>query len=815
MFQRITTHAKQVIKRATLIAHAQHATEVTPDHILAGLFSYPHGLASKILQKLAIAQASSFQLHEISSSQTAPSSITLAHETVKLIEKAALMAYEFRHSYIGTEHLLAGILVSNQPTFLHILKQQHIDREAVEKHISIVLKSTSKFSEITKTFLPEQEETTQTRQDTKKNNGALAYFAVHLTAQETIDTMDPIIGREQEIERVITVLSRRTKSNPLLLGDPGVGKTAIVEGLAQRIASGDVPQALQGKNMYMLDMGGIVAGTMYRGEFESRIKQIIEEAKQQKNVILFIDEIHTIIGAGSASGSLDAANILKPALARGDISCIGATTLEEYKKVFEGDAALERRFQPIPIEEPSQSETIRIISGIKKMYETFHHVSIDDNTIQHAVEYAARYIPDRFFPDKAIDLLDEAGAYKKSLHQTQQLYHSLAELKKERFMLEQQKIHCIKEEQFEDAEHIKDVLISLDQSIANLTEDIARVQAHAPAAITIDDIVAVVSRITHIPPHDILHSPTASLSDIETRFTDVIYGQNTALTQITQVLKRGFAGLSDPHKPKASFLFLGPSGIGKTLTAKTIAEKVYNDPKALIQIDMSEFSESFHVSKLLGAPAGYVGYKDETSFTDKVRRRPYCVVLFDEVEKAHPHILHLLLQVLDEGHITDNTGRKIYFHNATIILTSNIGSAYFGSEKNMGFSHAQSAHHDTLTRDLIQHARELFTPELVNRFDKVVVFSSLSKQDLASIAQREIARITERLSHQQIRCAVSQKVITALVSSLDPRNGARDIQHEIQEKIETPIADAILSSSQKPIHITVGWTKNGITLTCK
>lgn len=813
MFHLITTHAKQVIKRATVIALAQAAPHVTPDHILAGLFSYPHGLAAKILQKLTLSQPSSFQLYDTASSPQPSSHITLAPETIKLIEKAGLMAYEFRHSYIGTEHLLAGLLMLNHPSFLHILKQHSIDREAVEKHISIVLKSTSKFSEITKTFLPEQEETTQTRQDTQKNNGALAYFAVHLTAPETIAILDPIIGREQEIDRVMTILSRRTKSNPLLLGDPGVGKTAIVEGLAQRISAGDVPQALQGKDIYMLDMGGIVAGTMYRGEFESRIKQIIEEAKQQKNVILFIDEIHTIIGAGSASGSLDAANILKPALARGDISCIGATTLEEYKKVFEGDAALERRFQPVPIEEPSKEETIKIISGIKAMYETFHSVRIDDDAVTYAVEYAARYIPDRFFPDKAIDLIDEAGAYKKSLNQTQQMYHSLATFKKEHKELEQKKIHAVKEERFEEAEYIKNHMAEIHDRITHIEADIKKMHAREPIAITVHDIATVVSRMTHIPLHDLLRQPTTDMAHIHTHLTDIVYGQHTALTQITQVLERNFAGLSHPHKPKASFLFLGPSGVGKTLTAKTIAEKIYADPKALIQIDMSEFSESFHVSKLLGAPAGYVGYKDETSFTDKIRRRPYCVVLFDEVEKAHPQILHLLLQVLDEGHITDNTGRKIYFHNATVILTSNIGSGYFTSASTLGFSHGQPALSATLTRDMIHHAKEVFTPELVNRFDRVIVFSPLAKQDLISIAQREITRLTHRLSQQGIHCTISRKAITACISSLDPINGAREIERNVQDSIETPIAHTLLSSKQKPTHITVNWTKNGITIT--
>ena len=625
--------------------------------------------------------------------------------------------------------------------------------------------------------------------------------------------MDPIIGREEEIERMITILSRRTKSNPLLLGDPGVGKTAIVEGLAQRIASGDVPKALQGKEIYLLDMGGIVAGTMYRGEFESRIKQIIEEVKQQKNAILFIDEIHTIIGAGSASGSLDAANMLKPALARGDISCIGATTLEEYKKVFEGDSALERRFQPITIEEPSLEETIRIVSGLKDIYEKFHKITISEDVIRKAVEYAGRYIPDRFFPDKAIDLIDEAGSHKKSLTQTQTLYHSLAALKKEKDILEQKKAQLVREEQFEDAQQVKEKLTRLNESIAGLTENIARHDAQEPVAITIHDVATVVSHITHIPTHDLLKEPLASFALLEENLSHIIFGQTTALKEITQVLKRNFAGLSDPRKPKASLLLLGPSGVGKTLTAKSIAEHIYGDPKALIQIDMSEFSESFHVSKLLGAPAGYVGYKDETSFTDKVRRRPYCVVLFDEVEKAHPQILHLLLQILDEGHITDNTGRKIYFHNATIILTSNIGSSRFENANGLGFTHAHTGTDTALSHDLIKQARELFTPELVNRFDKVVIFSPLQHKDLVSIAENEINHLVSRLSTHGVRCTVSQKAIHALVSGLDPLHGARSIQHEIQEKIESHIADILLSPKKKPSRVSITHSKNGITIT--
>ena len=812
MFNKISHNVKQIMRQASLLAMTEGSNELTPEHLLAGLFSYPHGLAAKILHKLNLSYTLSTKIDEMHSFMPSqePATLKLSEDAIKLLEKAAVLAYEFRHPYIGSEHILASFFYSNNTVLGSLIDSQGVTKDIFDRHISVVLKSTSKFSEITKPFATEEyEEKVENQEEIKEKKSpvpALDYFATHLTHHETAQGMDPIIGRLDEIDRIIHILSRRTKSNPLLLGDPGVGKTAIIEGLSQRIAHGSVPEALQHKKVYALDMGMIVAGTMYRGEFESRLKQIIDEAKNHKNIILFIDEIHTIIGAGSASGSLDAANMLKPALARGDISCIGATTLEEYKKVFEGDAALDRRFQPIVIEEPSTEETIEVLKGLKSIYEQFHGTNILDEAIVAAAELSARHIPDKFFPDKAIDLIDEACSRKKTLAPTKSFHSKVLELKKEIEQNKTVKEQMIREENFTKAQHLKEKNQDLSRKLQKLSEK--NQESNAPFYGNVDahDIALVVSRISHIPVEDLEKTPTKLSRTIEKELRSAVVGQNRSIQEISNVLKRNLAGLSASHKPRASFLFLGPSGVGKTLTAKTIAEKVYGTSSALIQIDMSEFSESFNVSKLLGAPAGYVGYKEETPFTDKVRLRPYSVILFDEIEKAHPRVFQILLQILDEGSVTDGTGRKVYFHNTSIILTSNLGGEHFSTNK-IGFNNAEHAQHSNLQdihEDVEGNVKEFFAPELLNRLDKIVIFDQLTLPDLEKIALQHTHSIQTQLSKMGISFSISAAALKIVAKKgYHPQYGARGVHRAVQDLIESPVADTLLSSKQNPQEIKI------------
>ncbi|MBT7008791.1 MAG: ATP-dependent Clp protease ATP-binding subunit [Candidatus Jacksonbacteria bacterium] len=812
MFDKISHNVKQIMRQASLLALTEGSGELTPEHLLAGLFSYPHGLASKILNKLNLSYSLTAKIEGMHSFMPSnePSTVKLSEDAIKLLEKAAVLAYEFRHPYIGSEHILASFFYSNNTLLDSIIDSQGVTKDVFDRHISVVLKSTSKFSEITKPFTPEEfEEKIDQQEEIKEKKSpvpALEYFANHLTHQETAKAMDPIIGRLDEIDRIIHILSRRTKSNPLLLGDPGVGKTAIIEGLAQRIAHGSVPESLQNKKVYALDMGMIVAGTMYRGEFESRLKQIIDEAKNHKNIILFIDEIHTIIGAGSASGSLDAANMLKPALARGDISCIGATTLEEYKKVFEGDAALDRRFQPIVIEEPSKEETIEVLKGLRPVYEQFHGTQILDEAITTAAELAARHIPDKFFPDKAIDLIDEACSRKKTTTPAKSLHHKILELQTrlEKNTLLKEKM--IREENFTKAQAIKEKNIELSKELKRLSDKNKNTTTPLHGNVNAHDIAIVVSRISHIPVEDLEKTPTKISQTIEKELSTTIVGQNRSVKEISNVLKRNFAGLTAEHKPRSSFLFLGPSGVGKTLTAKTIAEKVYGTPSALIQIDMSEFSESFNVSKLLGAPAGYVGYKEETPFTDKVRLRPYSVILFDEIEKAHPRVFQILLQILDEGRVTDGTGRKVYFHNTSIILTSNLGGEHFNTKK-IGFDnteHTPDTNLKDIHEDVSEKVKDFFAPELLNRLDKILIFDQLTLPALEKIALQNTHTIKTQLSQMGISFSISQAALKIIAQKgYHPQYGARGVHRAVQDLVESPIANTLLSSKQKPANIKI------------
>ena len=608
-----------------------------------------------------------------------------------------------------------------------------------------------------------------------------------------------MIGRIDEIERLIHILSRRTKNNPVLIGDPGVGKTAIVEGLAKKILNHEVPDILLDKRILNLDLGLVIAGTIYRGEFEARFKQIIDEIKKDPNIILFIDELHTIIGTGGATGTLDAANILKPALAKGEIRCIGATTLDEYRKHIESDPALERRFQPILVEEPSPEETLEVLRGIKKNYELFHQVNITDAALRAAVRFSQRYLQDKFFPDKAIDLIDEAASKhkvgRKQDERTKEILHLTKQVKDS----EKKKHEAVATEQFQGAMRLKTQQELLRRRISILKEKRRQEQTELQGEIPQKDIAEIVARMTKIPVTELLKEEKDKLLRLEHDLAERIIGQSEAVQTVARCLRRARAGLTEPNRPIGSFMFLGPSGVGKTELAKVIADVVFEDPKALLRIDMSEFGESFQASKLIGAPPGYVGYKEGGKLTEIVRRKPYVVVLFDEIEKAHPDVFNLLLQVLEDGQLTDAVGKKVNFKNTVIIMTSNVGVAELNRAAKVGFRSAaqsdeQENSYESIKQDILQNLKKSFRPEFINRLDNIVVFRPLTEHVVEQIVQLQLAALEQRLGHHQLSVQATPAAIKYIAKkAFKPEEGARAVRKIIQDEIETKLAEEIIS----------------------
>ncbi len=821
IIEKFTTHLKSVLVRAYTLAHELNQSHITPDHLLWSLLTERGCLGAEILQKAhishehvreAIAQrvqkggAASTRRVPVQDAADIPLP-TLSDTTKRAIEKAVLTASVYEHKFVGTEHLLSGMLQTEDAFLLQLLTAEAVDIAALKEQITTLLKSTSAFPDLAEDTeeehtltLPKtpQEEVPEEGDETKRikrpgsKTPALDFFTIDLTSPEAQKRIDPVIGREKEIERMVQILARRTKNNPVLLGDPGVGKTAIVEGLARRIVQGTVPDVLRGKRLLGLDLALVVAGTVYRGEFEGRIKQIIDEIKIRPDIILFIDEVHNISGTGAASGSMDAANILKPALARGEIRCIGATTITEYKKSIESDPALDRRFQAISVHEPSPAETEEILRGIRSQYETFHSVHISDEAITAAVALGGRYLQDRTFPDKAIDLIDEASAA---------LRVKLGSPKnKERTVLEEKlaaiknkKQEAVQNEQFVEALELKEqeATLALQLSVLENTKPKTIVPA---ATIGQRDIASVIAHITGVPESSILAEETGELEDLEKRLAQRVVGQDVVLRSIGEHVRRARAGLTRPGRPLGSFLFLGQSGVGKTSLATALAEELFHDPKALLRLDMSEFGESFTVSKMLGSPAGYVGYRDGTKLTDLIKRRPYSVVLFDEVEKAHPDVLNILLQILEDGKLTDATGRTVYFSHALIILTSNIGGEKF-RKGTLGFA-SENASGAALLQDVRREAQQFFRPELINRLDNILVFRPLDTADISTILTEELRRINTHIAHRGIRVRVTPKAVKLLVAACDAgRMGARAVRTVLQEKIESPLATRLLAGT--------------------
>lgn len=824
LIHRFTAHLKDTLQKALNFAVTNGREVVEPGDLIVGLLQEKGALGGEILKKAGCTaqQAASF-FQGSPSQKKSVMALDLSPAVKKILEKCIVTAHLREHKFVGTEHLAAAIVECDDPTVLDFFKSHHIKLSTLREQAESVLRSTSNFPSMDQVLQRAQDDdelipgTEDDRPPAPSNfpgqrswksqtSSALESFARNLTQNETAEKLDPVIGREAELERVIEVLIRRTKSNPVLLGDPGVGKTAIVEGLAKKLAEGDVPDALYGHRLLSLDLASTVAGTMYRGEFEARLKQIVEEAKQDPKTILFIDELHNIVGAGSTSGSLDAANILKPALARGEIRCVGATTWAEYKKHIEPDAALERRFQPIMIEEPTPEATHEMLKGLEGRYAKHHGVKFHPQTLRTAVDLAERFLTDRLFPDKAVDLMDEAAASVVAKRQSRDQMERLSVLDAAIKAKKEESEQNIQRNELESAEQAAADAARLEADRDEIMHELDDLHRHEKPVIKPEDVARVVARIANVPVTVIMASERERLAGLEDRLSQHVFGQSGAITQVADVVRRARLGLHDPKRPKATMLLVGPSGTGKTELARTLAAELYGREDALIKLDMSEFAESHSVSKLVGSPAGYVGYRESTKLTDAVRKRPHCVVCFDEIEKAHQDVQHTLLQILEDGHITDSTGRTISFRNAYIILTSNVGSDQL-QRKNLGFTREVN----DLGSIIGEEVKLRFRAELINRLDRIVVFNPLSSEDLRQILDRELAEVCQRLERmQRVACEVTDSVRDWLMTQkLPAEEGARAIRRLIEREISAPLGKYLITKHKRS-KITVLATDKGV-----
>ncbi|OGL69754.1 hypothetical protein A3C09_00285 [Candidatus Uhrbacteria bacterium RIFCSPHIGHO2_02_FULL_47_44] len=806
IIDKFSSNLKTVLTRALCFAVETDEQMILPEHLLWALGTQKGCIAAEILKKVGVKQtdlkkfAGNVRITEILPAAADGMVLHLSNDAKRAVEKAVLTANIYGHRYIGTEHLLSGLAQVELPTMMAFFSAQQIDLTYLREQLAMVLKNTSKFPEMTDVIKQEQPlieagEATRVEEAQPQKFQALTYFCRELTSADAQKKIDPVIGREMEIERVMEILCRRTKNNPLLIGEPGVGKTAVVEGLAKSIFEGSVPPLLQNKRVFALDLALLVAGTMYRGEFEGRLRQLIDEASKSDDVILFIDELHTIVGAGAASGSMDAANMLKPALARGEIHCIGATTQTEFKKHIESDSALERRFQSVTVEEPTEQASIEILQGIAPHYESFHGVRIAPAAIEHAVKLSTRYLTDRRLPDKAIDLLDEAAASAR-IHATElRPLEKRKAIEKQIELLKNDKRQAVIEERFLDAVHLK-----ATEELLRSELDAHTFATEAPVGIVIDheDIARVISRMLRIPLEDLLARDQSAFADIETKLASHVLGQTEVVSRVANALKRAKTGVAHPARPLASFLFLGPSGVGKTELAKAVAHNFFSSSKHLIRLDMSEYSEGFTMSKLIGAPAGYIGYKEQANLTDRVRQKPYAVVLFDEIEKAHRDVQNLLLQILEEGELADATGKMVNFRNTIVILTSNVGLERFESG-GIGFGRsekAEGAEKAERARDIEQDLKERFRPELLNRIDHTCVFNPLSTDVLSEICRKQLNELSARMGEQGISLSIPDVVTRHLIEKLDPKSGARSVRQLIQSHVESVLAERLLKQDK-------------------
>ncbi|MEN9558661.1 MAG: hypothetical protein RL141_1030, partial [Candidatus Parcubacteria bacterium] len=797
---RFTTHLKEALQKSLAFSVRAGRQLVEPGDLLVGLLYEQGSIGGELLIKSGItceAAEAAFKGTPDARTQGDTATPDLSVAVKRILERCILTAHLHEHKYVGTEHLVGAIVASELPDVTAFLEGAGVNIETLKEQVMNILASTSRFPDLAVAQGTPEEEAGQEGDRAGKPHpfararphSALELFTRELTKPDVAGQLDPVIGRARELERVVELLCRRTKNNPILLGEPGVGKTAIVEGLARMLASGDVPDALHGKRLLTVDLALTVAGTMYRGEFEARLKQLVDEVKADPNIILFIDEIHTIVGAGSTSGSLDAANILKPALARGEIRCIGATTWGEYKKHIEPDAALERRFQPVPVEEPSPAAVREMLEGLRSRYAEHHGVTYDDDALDAAVLFADRYLTDRLFPDKAVDLLDESAASVVAGRRHHELLERLRTLEAVLLDRTTQKEQAVAAHALDDAARLQGEEAQLRNDHVALTESLAQKRRDANLRVTRQDVAAVVARMGNIPVHIVLASERERMADMETRLAAVVVGQEPAIRATANAVRKARLGLSASGRPKMSVLLAGPSGTGKTELARTIAKELFGRDDALLKLDMSEFAEGHSASKLLGSPAGYVGYRESNRFTDQVRKRPHCVICFDEIEKAHPEIQHLLLQLLEDGKLTDATGRPISFRHTYIILTSNVGGDAL-SRKTLGFDqeHVSSeAAFDTYVRSQLE---ERFRPELLNRLDHVIPFRPLAPEHLREIVRRELAHALARVDDaQRVACTAGDDVLDWLMTQTFPeKEGGRAARRLVERLVTDPIS---------------------------
>ncbi|MFN3741825.1 MAG: ATP-dependent Clp protease ATP-binding subunit [Anaerolineales bacterium] len=785
--ERFTQRAKRVLSLAHQEAERAHHNTIGTEHLLLGLIEEEGGVAGRVLRELGLdpLRVREMVMRVVGERRGSGSArLELAYETQQALEYAMDEARRMGHHYIGTEHLLLG-MVRAEGKGMEILRRLGITPEQIRRQTRRVLNESSP--------APAPVGPRESARGQSKTP-LVDQLAVDLTALAEEKKLDPVIGREMEIERVIQILARRTKNNPALIGEPGVGKTAIVEGLAQRIVDGDVPAPLLNKRVLQLDVGSLVAGTMYRGQFEERLKRVIDELKQS-GAILFIDELHMLVGAGAAGSAVDAANILKPALSRGELQVIGATTLDEYRKYIESDAALERRFQPVMVDEPSIEETIEILRGIRSAYEEHHRLIIADEALEAAAHLSARYVTERFLPDKAIDLIDEAASrvrmYKsQSAREARDLFHQLRRVRENRALAQEEgnldEVRLWDERAYELQERLERLRTGWDR-------------ANSPV-VTAQDIAEVVSMWTGIPVMQLAEEESQRLLHMEEELRKVIIGQDEAIQAISRAIRRARAGLKDPRRPIGSFIFLGPTGVGKTELTKALAKFLFGSEDAAIQLDMSEFMERHTASRLVGAPPGYVGYEDAGQLTEALRRRPYSIVVFDEIEKAHPEVHNMLLQIMEEGHLSDARGRRVDFRNAIIVMTSNIGAEEIRRQTSLGFqlkrdqAEEERMSYEEMRKKLTEALRRVFRPEFLNRVDAVIIFRSLSKDDIQKIVTLELNKVAERLKEHNLTLIATPKALEKLAEwGYDPEMGARPLRRVIQQRVEDPLSDALLA----------------------
>ncbi len=793
--ERFTQRARRVLSLAHQEAERLRYDTIETEHLLLGLILEENGIARRVLTELGLEANRVKEVVELISGfgHYEGGKIELSQGVQQVLENALDEARKMGHHYVGTEHLLLGLVQSSDGQALEVLRKVGVTPEQIRRQTRRVLQENTPSQPATPASTPPQQASARQEKERGAKTPLVDQLATDLTTKAEEDKLDPVVGRQMEIERVIQILARRNKNNPALIGEPGVGKTAIVEGLAQRIIDGDVPALLLGKRVLQLDVGSLVAGTMYRGQFEERLKRVIDELKQS-GAILFIDELHMLVGAGSAGSSVDAANILKPALSRGELQVIGATTMDEYRKHIESDAALERRFQPIVVNEPTVDETINILQGIRSKYEEHHHLKITEEALHAAATLSSRYISDRFLPDKAIDLIDEASSrvrmYKSPAAQT-----SKELLKKIRSLQPDIKL-AMQENRRADVEKLTEEQRNIEEQLERMRTGWDR---ETSPSVTPDDIAELVSMWTGVPVMQLAQEESIRLLNMEDELRQYIIGQNEAIETISKAVRRARSGLKDPRRPIGSFVFLGPTGVGKTELTKALARFLFGSEEALVQLDMSEFMERHSISRLVGAPPGYVGYEEAGQLTETIRRRPYSIVVFDEIEKAHPEAMNMLLQIMEEGHLADAKGRKVDFRNTIVVMTSNIGADVIKRQSAIGFqlekdeSLEEQLAYDEMRKKLMESLKRVFRPEFINRLDGVVVFRALNRQDIHQIVHLEIAKVADRLKEHNITVEASAAVTDLLADQgYDPDMGARPLRRVIQQMIEDKLSDAML-----------------------